>query len=481
VNAVVFPCESPESAPAHDHARRAETPARHARRTLAFGLWWLSLAVLLASSPATHGAASSLASPTCRVVFAGGLEIEQWPAKTDFPKSLRLICQEKEIPLTTDHNQLVASLPLDALDHPGAEIEVRLPGWQTLKLTLPPAQDEKPFDTQVTPFLPGLAEPRTATATVFVLKERQHLKRHSVSIPSTIIPEDGTDYAYLEAKWVRPISTEPEAAPPPANPIVLPIAKGQIDRPLPTGIYDFTLRGAGSEKVEIRPHLWKAEVPVTAQTLDLGRLPSSLAGEYLGLVLVFQKKSEQENAVSQTGYFFTLAAIPKLASVKAVVNALRVKSGEVVSFSSIEAEKDNLGVLENVKLVNPVTLEFDAVLMAFDYHWTLKVDERGTRFMYGNLVELKSSDFEREKLRLEEKLREKAPGAYSRLHAWATDKYREEYEGYLNEAKENAQTLKETYPLAVEGCSIYFALHPANEKVSFVRLKNGIWDLQKAK
>ncbi len=417
-----------------------------------------------------------------RVIFAGGLDIEEWPAEKDPPKGLRLIHGAKEVPLKMDNNQLTAILPSEADDQPGAGVELRLPGWKPLKLELPAPPQDKLFQTQSTPILPVATDLNTPAAGIVRVQERKKLERQRVSLPASIIPDGGTDYAYLDALWVGRLSQEPDAAPPPVNPIRLPVIKGQIERALPTGIYDFTLRGAASDKLNILPYVWKAGVKMSSQEMTLYPLPRSLAADYLGLLFTVRNKDKK----LEGGYFFSMSVAPKLASVKAMVNPLAIKGGEIISYPAVKADKDELGVIENLRLTDPNTLEFDASLRMFDYHWTFKVEENGTRFMYGQLVEFKSADFERIKMRMEQMFREKAhvarvaPIAADRLGSIPVDQYRSLYAENLKEAMQKAQYLTETYPdMKVKSSSIYFGLHSASEVVRVVHLTNGDWDLQK--
>jgi hypothetical protein len=186
------------------------------------------------------------------------------------------------------------------------------------------------------------------------------------------------------------------------------------------------------------------------------------------------------------GYFFSVAVGPKLSAVKALVNPIPIRGGEVINLQSMKADKDELGTISNIQLTDPNTLEFNASLRMFDYHWTLKAEENGTRFLYGRLVEFKDAYIEQEKARLEQMFREKARSARvpalaaDRIAGLRPDQYRILYEENLKEAKQKAQYLLETYPdMKVTGSSIYFGLHSAQDVVRVVRLKNGDWDLQK--
>ncbi len=398
--------------------------------------------------------------PPRRVFFVGGLDIEGWPAtKKDLPKSLRLFHQGKEVALKMENNLLTALLPAALDERPAAEVELQLPGWQAVKVALP-----TPEESDV------------------LVKDRPRLARQRMALPASIIPEGGTDYEYLEASWQGRLNQEPDAVPPSANPVRLRIAKGEIERPLPTGIYDFTLLGGDSAKLDVKRHVWKAGVPLSSQALSFYTLPPSLSGEFLGLLFTVRNKDKQ----LEGGYFFSLTVAPKLAAVKALVNPLPIKGGEVISAQSLKADKDELGIIGNLKLTDPRTLEFDASLRMFDYHWTLKAEENGTRFMYGGLVEFNDAHLAQEKVRMEQMFREKARSARvaalaaDRLGSIRPDHYRILYGENFKEAKQKAQYLMETYPdMKVKGSSIYFGLHSGSEVVRVVRLKNGDWDLQK--
>lgn len=414
-----------------------------------------------------------------RVAFTGGLEIEDWPAKGPYPKGMRLLSKNGESPVEWKDNQFTAPLPKGE-DDDLSGLELRLPGWKPLKVEVPAAAKEPLFETSSTSSLPGAVDLGSYARSLISVSDRKHFERDRVALPASAIPERGTDYAVLEALWVGPLSNEREATPPSTNPIRLPIAKGQLERPLPTGIYDFRLLGSNSDKVEIVPQILRAGVPISSASSPFLTLPPSLAGQFVGLLFTVK------DAEKRLGYFASFTLPPKLTPMKAMVNPLAIKGGEVISPASVRPEMDELGTVEHLKLKDPVTLEFDAPLRMFTYHWTMKVDEGGNRFVYGNVVEFKPGELDREKQRMEQLFREKArlagtPSlAAERLSRITPDLYRNYYGQNLSDAVQQAQYLKAHYPdMKVKDSSLYFALHPSTETVRVVALKNGDWDLQR--
>ncbi len=165
-------------------------------------------------------------------------------------------------------------LPALAGKETACEVQISMPGWKTLTVTLL----------------------RNGSG-AFINTSREILLRQTASVPVEI-PQGTCDYDTLTAVWKDHLLDEPQATPPAQGSVSVNVAPGT--EPIPTGIYEIKLV---SRNPAIRPVQYGEIELTTRGIVEPLRLPPSIKGDYWGPVY-FDSAGQ--------AYFLVLSADAKL-------------------------------------------------------------------------------------------------------------------------------------------------------------------------